>query len=170
VEQRDLSLLLAGSTLTVGALGWSAGAWLQSLRSFRVRRDRVITLGATCVLLGVALVTLVAWWELWVGVVVLAWTFAGLGMGLATSGTSLATMALSRSGEQGRNASSLQFGEAFGAGLFVGVGGTVFTALRPTGDLTLTFACVLAAMVAVALLAVLASLRTGRICTPVPAA
>ena len=31
VEQRHLSLLLAGSALTVGAIGWSAGAWLQSL-------------------------------------------------------------------------------------------------------------------------------------------
>ena len=163
VEQRQLSLLLAGSTLTVGAVGWSAGAYLQSLRGFRMHRDRIITLGAGCVLVGVALVALVAWGELWVGLVMVAWTFAGLGMGLSTSGTSLATMALSETGEQGRNASSLQFGEAFGAGLFVGVGGTVFAALRPTGDLTLTFASVLAAMAVVALLAVLASLRTGRI-------
>ena len=45
VEQRDLSLLLAGSTLTVGALGWSTGAWLQSLRAMKLRRDRTITLG-----------------------------------------------------------------------------------------------------------------------------
>src|SRR3954451_17391632 len=52
VEQRDLSLLLAGSTLTVGALGWSAGAWLQSLRGFRVPRHRIITLGAACVMAG----------------------------------------------------------------------------------------------------------------------
>jgi hypothetical protein len=129
VEQRHLSLLVAGSTLTVGALGWSAGAWLQ----------------------------------LWVGVVAVAWVFAGVGMGLATSGTSLATMTLSSGGEQGRNASSLQFGEAFGAGLFVGVGGTIFAALRPGGNLTLTFGSVLTAMTLVGAFAVLTSLRIGPI-------
>src|SRR3954447_12676441 len=168
VEQRHLSLLLAGSTLTLGALGWSAGAWLQSRRSFRLPRDRVITLGAACVLLGVALVTLVAWSRPWVGLVAVAWVFAGIGMGLATSGTSLATMTLSNSGEQGRNASSLQFGEAFGGGLIVGVGGTVFAAVRPSGDLTQTFGSVLTAMTVVAALAVLASLRTGRIRVALP--
>src|SRR4051812_2844294 len=168
VEQRHLSLLFAGSTLTVGALGWSAGAWLQSRRSFRLPRDRVITLGAGCVLLGVALVTLVAWSRPWVGLVAVAWVFAGIGMGLATSGTSLATMTLSNSGEQGRNASSLQFGEAFGGGLIVGLGGTVFAAVRPSGDLTQTFGSVLTAMTVVAALAVLASLRTGRIRVTLP--
>lgn len=169
VEQRHLSLLLAGSTLTVGAIGWSAGAWVQSLRSLRMRRDQLIVLGAACVLLGVGLVTLVAWLQLWVGVIAVAWLFAGLGMGLATSGTSLATMTLSTRGEQGRNASSLQFGEAFGAGLFVGVGGTVFAAVRSGGDLTSTFGSVLTAMTLVGALAVLASLRIGRIRTPMQA-
>jgi MFS family permease len=168
VEQRHLSLLLAGSTLTLGALGWSAGAWLQSLRSFRLPRDRVITLGAGLVLLGVSLVTFVAWAQPWVGLVAVAWVFAGMGMGLATSGTSLATMTLSSTGEQGRNASSLQFGEAFGGGLFVGLGGTVFAAVRPSGDLTQTFGSVLAAMALVAVLAVLASLRIGRIRVALP--
>ena len=64
VEQRHLSLLLAGSTLTVGALGWSAGAWLQSLKSLRLGRERIITLGATSVFLGVGMVALVAWLQL----------------------------------------------------------------------------------------------------------
>jgi MFS family permease len=161
VEQRHLSLLLAGSTLTVGALGWSTGAWLQSLKSLRLGREWIITLGATSVFLGVGIVALVAWWQLPVVVVAVAWLFAGLGMGLATSGTSLATMTLSGPADQGRNASSLQFGEAFGGGLFIGVGGTIFAALHPSGDLTATFSCVLGAMSVVGLLAVLVSLRTG---------
>jgi MFS family permease len=161
VEQRHLSLLLAGSTLTVGAVGWSTGAWLQSLRSLRLGREWIITLGATSVFVGVGIVALVAWWQLPVFVVAIAWLFAGLGMGLATSSTSLATMSLSRTADQGRNASSLQFGEAFGGGLFIGVGGTIFAALHPGGDLTATFSCVLGAMTVVGLLAVLVSLRTG---------
>ena len=167
VEQRQLSLLVAGSTLTVGAVGWSFGAWLQSLRRLALRRDRVITMGAVCVLVGVGLVSLVAWRQWWVGVVAVAWLFAGVGMGLATSSTSLATMTLSKAGEQGRNASSLQFGDAFGGGFFLGVGGTIFAAVRPSGNLTLTFGCVLTAMTVVAGLAVLTSLRTGPIRAPV---
>ena len=163
VEQRHLSLLLAGSTLTVGAVGWSLGAWLQSLRAVRLPREQIIRLGAFSVFLGVGLVALVARFELPVVMVGVAWLFAGLGMGLATSSTSIATMSLSVPADQGRNASSLQFGEAFGGGLFIGVGGTVFAALRPSGDLTATFASVLAAMTVVGALAVLASLRTGPI-------
>jgi MFS family permease len=163
VEQRHYSLLLAGSSLTLGALGWSLGAWLQSLRRLSLRRQQVISAGAGLVALGVATVTVVAFLQLWVGVVAAAWTVAGIGMGLATSSTSIATMSLSDAGEQGRNASSLQFGEAFGGGLFVGVGGTVFAALHPSGDLTLTFSSVLAAMTLVGLAGALVSLRVGPI-------
>jgi hypothetical protein len=92
--------------------------------------------------------------------------FSGLGMGLATASTSLATMTLSPPAEQGRNASSLQFGEAFGGGLFIGVGGTVFAAVRPGGDLVATFTSVLGAMALVAAAATLVSLRTGPIRNP----
>ena len=122
VEQRHLSLLVAGSTLTVGALGWTAGSWLQSRRSLPLRRDQILVLGATSLAIGVAGVTAGDRARLWVGLVALGWVLAGLGMGLATASTAVATMALSGPGEQGRNASSLQFGEAFGAGLFIGVG------------------------------------------------
>jgi MFS family permease len=163
VEQRHYSLLVAGSSLTLGAVGWSLGAWLQSLPRLSLRRDQIITAGAAFVAAGVALVTAVAWLQLWVGVVAIAWTVAGIGMGLATSSTAIATMTISDAAEQGRNASSLQFGEAFGGGLFVGVGGTVFAALHPSGNLTTTFTSVLLAMTVVGVVGVLASLRTGPI-------
>ncbi len=163
VEQRHLSLLVAGSTLTVGALGWTAGSWTQSRRSLPLRRDQILVFGATSLAAGIAVVTVVTALELWVGLVALGWVLAGLGMGLATASAAVATMALSGPGEQGRNASSLQFGEAFGAGLFIGVGGSVFAALRVSSDPTTTFTGVLATMTVVAVLAVLASLRTGPI-------
>jgi MFS family permease len=163
VEQRGLSLLAAGSSLTVGALGWTAGSWTQSRPRLPLRRDQLIVAGATSLVLGVALVTVVTALQLWVGLVALAWLLAGLGMGLATASTSVATMALSATADQGRNASSLQFGEAFGAGLFIGAGGTVFGMLRDTSGLTTVFTSVLATMTLVGVLAVLASLRTGPI-------
>jgi len=165
VEQRGVSLLVAGSILTVGALGWSAGSWMQASRRLKIRRDRSITAGATAILLGIVTVCLVTWLDLWIGLVAVGWLVAALGMGLAMSSTSLATMTLSPPAEQGRNASSLQFGEAFGGGLFIGVSGTVFAALHPSGHVTTTFGSVLTAMSLVALVAVLVSLRIGPIRT-----
>jgi hypothetical protein len=163
VEQRHLSLLAAGSSLTIGALGWTAGSWAQSRRNLPLRRDQLIVAGATSLALGVALVTAVTALGSWVGLVALGWVLAGLGMGLATASTAVATMALSAAEEQGRNASSLQFGEAFGASLFVGAGGTVFAVLRDAGGVTTVFTGVLGTMTLVAVLAVLVSLRTGPI-------
>jgi MFS family permease len=163
VEQRGLSLLAAGTALTIGALGWTAGSWTQSRPGLPLRRDQLILAGATSLVVGVGLVTVVTALQLWVGLVAVAWVLAGLGMGLATASTAVATMALSASADQGRNASSLQFGEAFAAGLFIGVGGTVFGLLRDTSDATTVFTSVLATMTLVGVLAVLAALRTGTI-------
>jgi len=72
-------------------------------------------------------------------------------------------MTLSRPAEQGRNASSLNLSDALGAGLFVGVSGTIFAAQRTATDLSDTFAVVLGAMAVLALLAALTSLRIGSV-------
>jgi MFS family permease len=162
VEERQVALVLAGAALTVGSVGWMTGSWLQSRPWLQIRRDRLITLGCLSLVVGlgstglVALMPAVPYFLVAVG-----WVFAGLGMGLATSSTSLAVMTLSGTAEQGRNASSLNLSDALGAGLFVGVSGTIFAALRTTTDLSYTFAVVLGAMTLLALLAALTSLRIG---------
>lgn len=162
VEERKVALLLAGAALTVGSLGWTAGSWLQSRRWLPVRRDRLITVGCLSLVLGLGSTGLVALLPaLPYYLVAAGWVFAGLGMGLATSSTSLALMTLSRTTEQGRNASSLNLSDALGAGLFVGVSGTIFVALRTSTDLSLTFGVVLGSMALLALLAALSSLRIG---------
>ena len=162
VEERKVALVLAGAALTVGSIGWTTGSWLQSRPWLKIRRDRLITLGCVSLTIGlagtglVALVPAIPYWA-----VAVAWIFSGLGMGLATSSTSLAVMTLSAESEQGRNASSLNLSDALGAGLFVGVSGTIFAALHDSGNLTLTFGAVLMSMAMVGLLAVLISLRIG---------
>ena len=71
-------------------------------------------------------------------------------------------MTLSDAAEQGRNGSSLNLSDALGAGLFVGVSGTIFAALRDArADLSVTFGAVIGSMALVALLAALTSLRIG---------
>ena len=168
IELHHVKLLWAGAVLTTGSLGWFAGSWLQSQPWFRLRRDRLITLGATSVLVGVLLVALTAAAPaIWVGVVAIGWVFAGFGMGLATASTALAVMTLSIDTEVGRNAGSLNLGDALGSGVFVGISGTIFAALHPAGAGQITFGVLFAAMAAVALIAALVSLRTGQVESPV---
>ncbi len=162
VEQRGVALVLAGATLTVGAVGWTAGSWIQSRPWLRVRRDRLITVGCLSVALGLAAVGTLAFlpavpfWLTGVG-----WVCSGFGMGLAVSSTSLAVMTLSEEAEQGRSASSLNLFDALGSSVFVGIAGSIFNALRPGGDLPLTFGVLLLAMMVIAVLAALTSLRIG---------
>jgi hypothetical protein len=52
-------------------------------------------------------------------------------------------------------------GDALGSGLFVGLTGSIFAALHDTGNLTLTFGALLAAMIVVGLAATASSLRIG---------
>jgi MFS family permease len=162
VEQRGVPLLQAGAVLTVGAVGWTAGSWLQARPWLRLRRDVLITLGCCSVAIGLALVTLIAFVPtIPYALIAVGWICAGLGMGLAVSSSSLAAMTLSATSEQGRNASSLNVYDALGSGIFVAVAGTVFAALHPSGNLTLTFGLVELSMTLVALLSVLTSLRIG---------
>jgi MFS family permease len=162
VEQRSIPLFQAGAVLTVGAVGWTAGSWLQSRPWLPIRRDVLITLGCCSVAFGLMLVTLVACVPTLPYVLVaVSWVFGGLGMGLATSSTSLAVMSLSTTSEQGRNASSLNVYDALGSAIFIGVAGAIFAALHPGGNLALTFGFVEGSMAVVALLAVLTSLRIG---------
>lgn len=164
VEQHDVPLVLAGGVLTIASIGWTTGAWIQSRPRLTMGRDRLIALGAACIALGLLIAAVTAFVpQLWVGLVAVGWVCGGFGMGLALSSTSLATMTLSPPAEQGRNASSLQFGESLGAGLFLGISGSIFAALHPTGQLPLTFGAVLAAMSCVAVLAVWVSFRIGHI-------
>ena len=162
VEQRAVPLLQAGVVLTVGSIGWTVGSWLQARPWLRMRRDWLITLGCISVALGVGLVGLIAFLPTLPYILVsAAWIFSGLGMGLATSSTSLAVMSLSDTAEQGRNASSLNVADALGSGIFVGIAGTLFAGLRSSGNLALTFGLVQLSMAVVGLLAVLTSRRIG---------
>jgi MFS family permease len=168
VEQRHVPLLVAGATLTVGAVGWTTGSFLQANRRLPLRRDQLITVGCLNVAIGLALAGVIAlnpglpYW-----LVAVAWVFAGLGMGFATASTSLATITLSSVDAQGRNGSSLNLGDALGSSIFVGLAGTIFGALHPSGNLAWTFGPVLLSMGVVAVLAMLASLRVGLVSDPV---
>jgi len=90
VRAEHLDLRDAGLVLTIGSIGWTVGSWLQSRRWLRLRRDRIITVGAVATVVGIGLVALAAWLPgqlLWA--VLVGWVIGGFGMGLQVASTSL---------------------------------------------------------------------------------
>ena len=81
-------------------------------------------------------------------------------MGLGMSSTSVLTLRLSRPGEEGRNSSGLQVGDALGSLLGIGAAGAVFSTLHtPSSPEGGAFAAVWLVLGLIGLLAALASLR-----------
>lgn len=162
--ERGFSRLAAGYILAIGSVGWFIGSWVQSQRWMTLRRNRLTQLGALTVTLGVALTAAYAFVpQLWVGLIAVAWALGAFGMGVGTASTSVMTMAFSSTGRQGRNAASLNLGDALGSGLFVGVGGSVFNLLRSNGGMSGAFPMAFAAMTVIGVLALLAATRIGHV-------
>lgn len=161
VEQHNWSLFFAGGLLTVGAVGWTTGSWIQSRKISWLPRGRLILLGAvmqTAALvmigIGAAMPTL---WPL----VVIGWVIAGLSMGLGVTSTSLAVLSLSAPLVQGRNNAALQVSDNLGSAVLVAIAGTIFAAWHPSGQLTITYGILMTAMAITALIGVAAASKIG---------
>lgn len=130
IEQRRLSATMAGFALTAGAVGWAAGSWLQGWPGLPAGRITVLAVGGAVVGASTLLLvpTVMAAVPIWV--VPPVWGLSGLGMGLGMSSTSVLTLRLSRPGEEGRNSSGLQIGDALGSVLGIGAAGALFAAMH----------------------------------------
>lgn len=161
---RGVPLTVAGLVITVGSVGWMGGSWLQARPWLPLSRDRIILAGAVSVAAGVSLLALAGWFG-GAGLVLptLGSTLAGLGMGLQSASTSLATMQLSPEAELGRNTSSLQVGETTGNAVFAGAAGTIFAALNPFAGSAATFGWLMTTVAAVAAMGILAARQIGHV-------
>ena len=130
--QRDVSPSLVGLALTVGALAWVLGSWIQD-RAESMSRG---SLAHRAVRAAAGLVLIVAGMGA-VGLVVIspgapvvlaaaAWAVAGLGMGLAYPATTLTALGLATPGDEGSAAASLQVAETVGVAVGTGVVGALF--------------------------------------------
>ncbi|HET9656882.1 MAG TPA: MFS transporter [Kineosporiaceae bacterium] len=133
IEERRLSPTMAGLTLTAGAVGWAAGSWLQGRPGLPAGRITLLAAGGFVVALSALLLVPVALAGVPVWMVPPVWALGGLGMGLGMSSTSVLTLRLSEPGEEGRNSSGLQIGDALGSVIGIGVAGAVFAALHDPG-------------------------------------
>jgi MFS family permease len=130
VNERGLSPGVAGLTLTGGAIGWTAGAWLQGRPGAVATRYRFLYAGGVLVTLSVAVLPIAVLGGVSALVVLPIWLVGGFGMGMALSTTSVLVLSYSLPGQEGRNSASLQVSDALGSVVGIGAAGAVFAALH----------------------------------------
>jgi MFS family permease len=161
VQERGLRPLVAGLTLTGGAVGWAAGSWFQGKRQ-PLSRSALLVVGAAIVALVIAALPLGVLPAVPAYVVAPLWLVAGIGMGLGMTTTSVLVLELSPGTEQGRNSAALQVSDALGGVLGIGLAGAVFAALHdPAGDDRPVFAGIWLGLAVVAALGVVVGRRTA---------
>jgi len=126
-QQRGLSLAHAGIALSVGALGWSLAAWWQ--RDARIDRQRLLSIGSTCLLAGIAISASVLWTLIPVEMALVGWAVAGFGMGFLSASLSLLVLQLSPVDAQGRNSAAMRLMDAACTTAILAVAGSLFGVL-----------------------------------------
>ncbi|MFC4149223.1 MFS transporter [Micromonospora mangrovi] len=127
-RERGFSPTAAGLVLTVGAVSWSVGSWVQGRLTPPRSAATLPRVGLACIAAGTATVALAVLPSVPVPLAVLGWATAGLGMGLLYPSLSVLTLALSAPEEQGRNSSSLQLGDSLFAATVLALTGAVLAA------------------------------------------
>lgn len=119
---------MAGAPLTLGSLGWSAGAFWQAGQRTRARESLIVR-GFVLVAIAVAGLALVApdWGWAWAAFPL--WILGGSGMGIAIASTAVRVLSLSPEAERGYNSSALQISDMIGQAVLVGLGGVLVNAL-----------------------------------------
>ncbi len=129
VTLRDLTPTEAGLFLTVGALAWVGGSWLQSRAEARDNgsgRVRRILAGLLGVIVGIVLVAVaILSPAVPIALGLLGWGLAGLGMGLAYPSATVLVLGAAQRGQEGEASSSLQVAEMVGTAVGTGLGGAL---------------------------------------------
>jgi MFS family permease len=161
VSERHLSLTTAGIMLTVGALGWSLGSFVQGHHRLHDRRSELVVAGGAALTGGILLLAASAQLDWHYYLVGLATSLSGLGMGLAMSSTSVLSLALSPVSDHGRTSSSLQVADVLGSVLGISAAGAVFAAMHSsTGSDIHVFVLIWVSLAAVAALVMVGGQRT----------
>jgi MFS family permease len=161
----------AGIAVTGSTLAWTAGAWVQARLNETWEGRRLIRIGLVIVLAGIAgmVVALQPTVPAWSALV--AWTVAGLGMGLAFAPISLMMLRKAPPGQEGRVSASLNLADVLGTAIGIGIGGAAVAASVGTDlrvGVTVAFAA--AALAGFVALAVTGRLPGGTGAAPPPAA
>jgi MFS family permease len=127
-EWRGVSATTSGVVLTAATLSWTAGAWLAAHRIERWGAPAFIRVGLAIVIVGVVSTSLVLQPAVPVGLAIVTWGVAGLGMGLAYSPLSLIVLRQATPGAEGAATSGLQLSDVLGIALGTGASGAIVAA------------------------------------------
>jgi MFS family permease len=152
-RERGLTPVVAGIALSLGALGWFSGSWLQGHQQRGWSRRQLLLAGALLMCVGILATSLaiqpgMPLWSAMVG-----WVLTGLGMGLIYPSLSVLTLSLSPPAQQGANTSALQLSEALAVATTLAVSGSLF-ALFLDGREALGYLLTFAIMLVLAMLSV----------------
>ena len=147
---RHRTTAVASVIVTAATLSWTAGAWAQARQLAAWSRRRLIVVGLTLILGGIAGVssTLVAAVPL--AAAIAGWSVAGFGMGLAYSSVAVVVLAEAPPGRVGAATAAVQLVQNVGIALGTGAAGAAVAAgdaagWRPAGGLAVAFAVTAAA-------------------------
>lgn len=133
VRERRWDAAVAGAVLTLAAMTWTAGSWVQGRVADPAARYRFSRIGTALTAAGVAAVLVTALPGVPVWLAPLGWAVGGGGMGLAYSSTSLLVLHLSPVERHGAASSALTTSEALTSAVVLALGGALFAALLPAG-------------------------------------
>lgn len=162
-DLHGLEPMEAGLVLTIGSVGWTGGAWLQSRAWIRLRRDQLITAGTGLVICGLATIVAFVGLGLPVAVALSGWVLGGLGMGVQLPSTAVAVMDLSGAHEQGVNNSALQVAEGLGNALMTGLAGAIYAFVLRSGSAESSFLVLFATLLGVSFVGLWVTRRIGPI-------
>ena len=125
VRFRGASVIAAGTVLTVAALFWTAGSFLQAHLSQAWQPRTLARLGFAFVGASIIASSAVIRSDLSILVVYGAWALGGTGMGFAYNTLSVYAMGVAPAGYEGRTAAPLQLADPIGVALGTGIGGAI---------------------------------------------
>lgn len=136
VEQRAVSITVAGLLLSIASLGWMVGSFLQSRLPGDSDRSSTVRAGAVIVTVSIATLPLCLV-PSFPPLVASVSMFAGsVGMGLCFPSIAVQTLRLSPPDEQGVNSSALQLSDAILSAIGLGVAGAIQAAAVAAGGAT----------------------------------
>ena len=125
---RHRSPVVAGVAVTGSTLAWTAGAWIQARMSSRWEGKRLVRIGLAVILAGIAGLTAMLRSDVAIAVGIVAWTIAGLGMGLSYAPITLLMLKRAPAGREGWASASLNLADVLGSAMGIGIGGAAISA------------------------------------------
>ncbi len=125
---RHRSPVVAGIAVTGSTLAWTTGAWVQAKMNTRWEGRRLVRIGLSVIVAGIAGLGLMLLPQVSVVEGIAAWTVAGFGMGLCYAPITLLMLDAAPAGREGWASASLNLADVLGSAMGIGIGGAAISA------------------------------------------